>query len=298
LYMWILVLFLVYYRKILSRSDRLVITGFFSFTVVLTILQGSRAGLLTLFLLFVFARIIVKGNFFIRKKAFYFFCAISFIIGPLIWVSGSAVRSGSSFSFSGVSWTDTLLNISKRLGNNTDNFIVVINDWTDRDFWDRFVTMRMIVKMGLNGFVPGDIFSGLPFESLGNLWSNLAWGYFIPYHGEGWMIVGQFYLFYGYTIALLLTFFWVYFGTRLFIFFWRRHSFFSVLVASQVFALFFYSFFDGQNLDAMVTSALLMGSYLVILHIVLSFIHSLPMRTVKRRISEKDFFYEAERPLV
>jgi hypothetical protein len=270
LYTYMLALLWMWYGKTLPKRDRIIIAGFFILLVVSGLAQGSRSGIFTVLIIFLVTGIVLHGNFKIPKRLLKIIFAAGLAIGPFIWMLGTSIRSTKEWKVS-LDFMDiisTIVPISMRLGSPTSNFIMVINDWGSEKVAS-LLTLSNLIKIGINGFVPGDLFD-TPFYNAGNLWELFMYAEPIGLRvmGETWSGFGFYYILCGYWV-ILVVFLYAWISTLILRFLINRKTFFSSLIAIYFFLIHIYDFFNRGTLDDAVTDSLLNGSYILIFYFIL-----------------------------
>lgn len=265
---YIFACFLVDYKTLLNRAEKGIIIIFFSLNFLWGLLQGSRSGIYMLVLLFLIVFLTKYGDFKISLKSLsILFLLIIFIIIPS-WFIAAHIR-GTTYETEIIPFISA---ISQRLSGGTDNFILIINNLYYEQYKD-IINWVNIIKSSINAFVPGNLFN-IPFESLGSFMKILIYGDESErIHGEGWTVLGQFYIMAGYIGMYVFTFLWVMLFIKLFKFFSNTSSFLHRLIKIQLFNIFILNFFDGHNLDAIISEIMYVAFYYISFHLFLNFVY-------------------------
>lgn len=272
LYSYMLALLLMWYGKNLPVKDRKIIGGYFFLLVIWGLSYGSRAGIYSVLKLFLITGIILHGkNLKIPKRLIKAMAVVGLPVGAIIWILASYIRGSGDwrmvFNFTDIIFA--LVAALMRLGVSTSNYIMAINDWGNYKNIASMFTISNIVKAGINGFVPGDIFN-TPFTDTGNLWEFFMYNEPLGLRvmGEVWSGFGFYYVLYRYWV-ILVVFLWALVSTLIMRFLTVRKTLFSSLIAVSFFNIYIWDFFEKGRLDATITDTLLIGSYMLIFYIIL-----------------------------
>ncbi|WP_164924815.1 hypothetical protein [Thermodesulfovibrio yellowstonii] len=265
---YIFACFLVDYRHLLNKAEKGIIIIFFLLNYLWGLLQGSRAGIYLLILLFLIAFLTKYGDFKISLKSLgIFFLLILFISIPS-WFIAANIR-GTTYETEII---PIISSISQRLSGGIDNFILIINNRYYEQYTD-IISWANIIKSSINAFVPGNLFN-IPFESLGSFMKILIYGDESErIHGEGWTVSAQFYIMTDYFGMYIFTFLWAMLFVKLFKFFSNKNSFLNRLIKIQLFNIFILNFWDGHNLDAIISEIMYIAFYYIAFHLFLNFVY-------------------------
>jgi hypothetical protein len=271
LYSYMMALMWMWYGKALPKRDRIIIAGYFSLIVLSGLAEGSRSGMYTVLIVFLITGIVLHGNLKISKKLLKVMVILGITLGPVIWMLGTSIRRTGQWSFS-LSFTDitsALLPILMRIGASTSNFIMAINDWGNEKIANSLFTFSNLIKIGINGFVPGDLFDTL-YHSTGRLWVLFMYNepLGLRVHGETWSGFGFYYILCGYWV-IPVVFLYALISTLILRFLTYGKTLFSSLIAINFFLIFIYDFFIKGMLDNAITDTLLYGSYILIFYFIL-----------------------------
>lgn len=262
LYANMLLLMWIFKGHLLHKKDKVIISFYYIFIFLWGVIQGSRGGLYSLFLSFITISIIVKGNFKLPKKATKYVLIFAILFGVILWSYGTAKRSGD---WKKIDYT-VLLDVSARLGEVTDNFVIEVNDWGNGNVIDSMLTLTNVFKAGMNGALPGTHFTA-PFENSGNLWYTIFTGEAVGSRVQGtvWSGFGFFYVLNRYSVAVVV-FLWFFVVTLLYKFLLQSKSMFYMLTAVYVTYGFVIEFFFNGAIDNFISNFLMSFGYLFILY--------------------------------
>lgn len=271
LYFIMLALLCMWYGNALPKRDKIIIATYFAFWFLSSLSQGSRSGIYGIALILLICGIVMKGNISFPKKSLKIFLIIIIITGPIIWIMGTSIRSVGQWRLN-LDISELLMavpHISSRLSGPTDNYIKIINDWGDKEIIDSVLTLTNSIKVGINGFVPGELFE-VPFNSSGNLWVRFMYGepLGLRVHGESWSGFGFYYLLVGYGVVMIV-FLWALLSTLTLRFLLARKTLFSTFIAIEFYLIYVYDFFNKGMLDSLIADTFLFGSYILIFYFIL-----------------------------
>lgn len=204
--MYFTVVLLVLYRQQLSATVYFFALAGLGLNGVSSLFGGSRGSLYILSMIFLFWMLYLKGNFLIHKRWVIGMLGMGIVMGPLVWVSGTAFRHNEELALDINSLVQAIPSISKRLGSATDNFIISASDWGDAQVLEQYINVGDSLKRAINGMVPGDPFT-VSFEDAGAMHKKIFWNdYSDRVHGEVWSAFGWFYSGYGVTGGIIALF--------------------------------------------------------------------------------------------
>src|SRR3989339_157564 len=274
-YTTMMVLLWVFYEKCLPKKEKIIIFVYFLLNVLFALIQGSRGGIFGLLMVIFYILIVVKGNFRISRKIFILFIVINLILGPMLWILGNAIRYKSSLSnvYKESNLLETISSISYRLGVSTDDFLIEINNWGNKETIESLFTLKNIVKAGINATVPGEIFKDAPFENSGNLWLTIFFNEELGSRIQGtvWSGFGFIYTLFGKWV-ILYVFLWFLVSSWLFRIIIARKTIFYYLIAVYLFVIFIKEFFINGNLDGFISGVLSTSVWLFIIYLLITIV--------------------------
>src|SRR3989339_84472 len=272
LYTTMMVLLWVFYGQYLKIKDKILISIYLLLTIMFGLIQGSRSGIFGIVMTFFNVIVVVKGNFKISKNIFIILVIINLILGPSLWFVGNAIRYKKSISY--IYKTSSLLKItsaiSYRVGSATDDFLIEVNNWGDKEIIKSLFTLENVIKAGINAAVPGEVFKDAPFESSGNLWLSIFMSEQLGSRVQGtvWSGFGFMYTLFGKWV-LLHVFLWFLLVSYILRIFIIRKTIFHNLIAVYIYNIFIIEYFMNGNLDAFVAGIVSVTLLIFILYFII-----------------------------